>query len=69
MIKGSRKVIIGIAFIAGSTFIAYAGIRNGSDLVGIATVIGALAGGTFGIIWGNAQEHKAQPLSNQSNTQ
>jgi len=67
--KGLRKVIIGIAFIAGGTFVAYAGIRNGSDLVGIATVIGALAGGTFGIIWGNAQEHKSQTSSNQSNAQ
>lgn len=57
--KGLRKVIIGLAFIAGATFISYAGIKNGSDLVGLATVIGALAGGVFGIIWGNAKEHEA----------
>jgi len=57
--KGARKVIIGIAFIGGATFIAWAGIRSGSDLIGLATVIGAIAGGVFGIVWGNAKEHQA----------
>lgn len=57
--KGVRKVIIGLAFIAAGTFISVAGIRSGSDLIGLASVIGAIAGGVFGIVWGNAQEHKA----------
>ena len=55
-----RKFWLGIAFLAVSTFIAYAGITNGSDLVGLATVMGAQAGGVLAIVWGNAQEHKAK---------
>ena len=58
--KGARKIIIGLAFLAGATFISYEGIKNGSDLLGVGTVIGAIAGGVFGIVWGNAQEHKAE---------
>ena len=58
--KGLRKVIIGLAFIAGATFIIYTGIKLGSDLLGLSTVIGALAGGVFGIIYGNIKEHQAE---------
>ncbi len=56
-----RKLILGLAFLACSTFICYAGIKQGSDLVGLATVLGALAGGTFGIVWGNVKEHESKP--------
>jgi uncharacterized membrane protein YjjB (DUF3815 family) len=55
-----RKLILGLAFLGCATFIVYAGIQEKSDLVGLATVIGALAGGTFGIVWGNTQEWKAK---------
>jgi len=66
--KGLRKVIIGLAFIAGATFIIYTGIKTGSDLLGLSTVIGALAGGVFGIIYGNIAEHKAEASTNQKQT-
>ena len=35
----------------------YAGIREGADLVGLSTVVAALAGGTFGVVWGNIKEN------------
>lgn len=57
--KNYRKLILGIAFLACSTFIAWAGIIQSSDLVGLATIIGAMAGGTFGLVWGNVKEHQA----------
>lgn len=57
--KGFRKVIIGLAFICASTFLINAGIKEKSELLGLASVIGALAAGTFGIIYGNMQEHKS----------
>lgn len=57
--KYSRKLLLGMAFLACATFIAYAGIVNKSDLVGLATIIGAMAAGVLSIVWGNAEEHKA----------
>ena len=57
--KGLRKVIIGLAFIGAGAFIAYAGIKEHSELLGLGTVIGALAGGVFGIIYGNIKENQA----------
>lgn len=57
--KGSRKLIIAVVFLTCGTFIGWSGIRAGSDLVGIATIIGAIAGGVLTIVWGNSQEHKA----------
>jgi len=59
MLLGNRKLILGCFFIAASALIAYCGIRSGSDLVGLATMIGAMAGGTFGVVWGNLKEHQA----------
>lgn len=58
--KGSRKVIIGLVFIAAVTFVAYTGIKEKSELLGLASVIGAVSAGVFGIIYGNIQEHKAE---------
>ena len=62
--KGLRKVIIGLAFVGASTFLGYAGIKEHSELLGLATVIGAVASGVLAIIWGNTKEHEsaaAQP--------
>ena len=57
--KNYRKLILGLAFLACSTFVSYAGINQGSDLVGLATIIGAIAGGVFGLVWGNVKEHQS----------
>lgn len=54
-----RKFWLGIGFLACSTFIVWAGIGQGSDLVGLATVIGAQAGGILAIVWGNVKEHQS----------
>ena len=56
---GYRKVILGVIFLLCSSFLIWQGIRSGTDLVGLATVIGAMAGGVLGVMWGNAQEHKS----------
>lgn len=58
--KGARKLLLGIVFIVSGSFIGYMGIKNGSDLLGVATIIGAIAGGVLSIVWGNKEEHKAQ---------
>ena len=55
--KNYRKLILGLAFTVASTWITLAGITQGSDLVGLATVIGAIAGGVFGVVYGNIKEH------------
>ena len=57
--KNYRKLILGLAFLGCTTFISSAGINQGTDLVGLATVIGAIAGGVFGLVWGNVKEHAA----------
>ena len=61
-----RKFWLGIAFLVAASFIGYAGIVNHSDLVGLATVVGAMAAGTFSIVWGNAQEWKAKASNGNS---
>ena len=66
--KGLRKVLIGLAFIGAGTFISYAGIRSGSDLIGLASVIGAIAAGTFGIVYGNIKEHQADAITAASDS-
>ena len=58
--KNYRKLTLGLAFLACATFIVYVGIGAGSDLLGLSTVIGAIAAGVFGLIWGNVQEHAAK---------
>lgn len=62
--KGLRKVIIGLAFIGCSTFLCYAGIKEKSELLGLATVIGAIAGGVLAIVYGNVKENQAIVASN-----
>ena len=54
---GYRKLTLGIFFIVCSSLLIYAGIREGADLVGLSTVVAALAGGTFGVVWGNIKEN------------
>ena len=58
--KYSRKMLLGLVFLSCATFIAYAGIVNKSDLVGLATIIGAMAAGVLSIVWGNVKEHEAE---------
>mgnify|MGYP001579326869 CR=1 FL=1 len=57
-----RKFWLGAIFIAASTFIITTALngQHPPDLIGLATVIGAIAGGLFGIVWGNVKEHQAK---------
>jgi len=57
-----RKFWLGIVFMLVSGFITYASLTGAHDpdLVGIATVIGAMAGGVFGVVWGNVREHASK---------
>jgi len=62
MLKGNRKLIMCIAFLGCSTYLVSAALSNSTspDLVGLSTVIGAIAAGVFSLSWGNVQEHKLQ---------
>jgi hypothetical protein len=57
-----RKFWLGIVFMVVSGFITFAALNGAHDpdLVGLATVIGAIAGGVLGVVWGNTQEWKAK---------
>jgi len=55
-----RKFWLGMAFLAVSGFIVFVGIRSGSDLLALSTVIGAQAAGVLAIVWGNREEWKAK---------
>lgn len=55
-----RKFWLGVSFMTVSGVLSWAAIQHGTDLVGLATVIGAIAGGVFGVVWGNSQEWKAK---------
>jgi multisubunit Na+/H+ antiporter MnhB subunit len=48
-----------------SGFITWAALNGAHDpdLVGIATVIGAIAAGLFGIVWGNVKEHQSKQFN------
>lgn len=57
--KGLRKVILGFAFIGSATFLGYAGIKEHSELLGLATIIGAIATGVGALVYGNIKENQA----------
>ena len=61
-VVGYRKLVLGVAYICASTFLAYAAIKHGTDLVGVATVIGAMGAGVFGVVWGNLQSKKVEKV-------
>ena len=57
--QGYRKVILGLAFIGGATFLAWTGIRAGTDLVGLSTVVLTMSTGLGVVVYGNVKEHQA----------
>lgn len=58
---GGRKSVLGFAFLGCSTFlVALEAQKATADYVGMSTVVGAIAAGVFGLVWGNVQEHKTQ---------
>ncbi len=59
MFKGNRKLILGVCFMACSTFLIYTGIKEGSDLLGLSTTIGGMSVGVGSLVWGNIKEHEA----------
>lgn len=56
--KNKRKLILGLAFLAISGWLVTLGIYEKASLVGLTSTITAMAAGTFGLVWGNIQEHK-----------
>jgi hypothetical protein len=56
--KGTRKLQLGYGFLIVAGLIAVLGIMQGSDLLGLAGIITALASGMLTVMWGNSQEHK-----------
>ena len=56
---GYRKVILGIVYLSYSTFLAWTGMKTGTDLLSIAGVITSMSLGLGAIIWGNVASHKA----------
>ena len=57
-VVGKRNMIIGIVTVACQTFVAWAGIREGTELVGLATVIGAVGATAVGAVFGRAINKK-----------
>jgi outer membrane lipoprotein SlyB len=57
-----RKFWLGVIFMFVSGFVTYASLTgtHEPDLVGLATVIGAIAGGVLGVVWGNVKEHQSK---------
>jgi Na+-transporting NADH:ubiquinone oxidoreductase subunit NqrE len=62
--KGLRKVILGLAFIGASTFLGCTGIKEHSELLGLATVIAAIATGVAALVYGNIKENQAEAAKN-----
>lgn len=63
--KGLRKVILGFAFIGAATFISYTGIKEHSELLGLSTIIGAIAAGVAALVYGNVKENQANAAVKQ----
>lgn len=59
--KGMRKVIIGIFYLAGMFGLTAMDIikHTTTDYVGLGALASGLALGVGTVMWGNAQEHKA----------
>ena len=54
--RGYRNVIIILATVSLQTFVAYAGIKAGTDPVGLATVLGALSATVIGGVFGRGYQ-------------
>ena len=61
-----RKFWLGMGFMAVGAVLGWKGIDTGSDLVGLSTIIGAIAGGLFGVIYGNIKEHQSSGVGPKS---
>ena len=60
MLKGNRKTLIGLCYLAGMVSIAAIEIykHTPADLTGLGMFAGGVAVGVGTVMWGNAQEHK-----------
>ena len=58
--KGLRNLIIFVLTLAASTWIALVGIKPGVELLGLASVIGAVQVGSVGAIFGRGYNKKVQ---------
>jgi hypothetical protein len=59
---GGRKNVLGYQFIACSTFIVWSAQTSSGvvDYSGLMMVIGAIAAGVGGLVWGNVREHQVK---------
>ena len=65
--EGNRKYRLGMVFLIGGFILMGVSLwmdRSGTQIAALAGAIGSVSAGLFGIIWGNAQEHKAKSQGN-----
>lgn len=58
--KGYRKLILGVCFVLSATFLCYVGIKEKTNLLYLATVIGAISTGLLSIVYGNIKERELE---------
>ena len=58
--RGYRKLILGLTYLVGSFGLAVVSVLEAQPLSGVATVVVAASAGVAAIVYGNAQEHKAE---------
>lgn len=59
--SGYRNAVLVLATVAGQTFVAWAGIDAGTDMVGLATVLGAIGGTVVGGAYARGYNKKHAP--------
>ena len=66
---GGRKNTLGYLFIGCSTFLIWSAQHTPTtvDYPGLMMVIGAIAAGVGGLVWGNVQEHREKTKKDAPN--
>lgn len=63
---GFRKIVLGIVFLSYATFLAFIGMKNGTDLLQLTGVISSMAIGVGVVVWGNVQSNKRSGAGNDA---
>ena len=56
-----QKFTTGAMYLASATYLCQQGLAGGSDPTALGVMCGGLSAGIAAVIWGNVQEHRAQP--------